>query len=482
MKQKSLFKNSIYNVLYKCLNVIFPLITSMYASRILLSEGIGKVASAQNIVLYFTTIASLGIPTYGIKKIAESRDNKEALSTAFLELFIINFISSLICSFAYYAMIFTFNFYQSRIALYIVCGLNTIFNIFNVDWFYQGIEEYRYIMMRSMAIKIISLIMLFILVRTSDDYVYYALISSLALVFNYLFNIIHIRKLITLHGLAKLTIHQHLKPVFILLAASIAVEIYTLADTTMLTAFCGDRIVGLYSNSMKVIKIVRNLVVSICAVFLPRLSYYYSQGDHIQFDSLVARGIKILFVLTLPTTVGIILVSDSMIPVMFGSSFNDAIITTKILSVSVVTVAFSSFFGNQVLVTVGKEKQMMYSTFLGAIINVILNAILIKSFQQNGAAVASVITEASVTLFQIICVRKLINPNLNGRFVSSTVFSALFMIVCVLPIKLLNLSLIKELFISVIVGSVVYFLCLYITKNEMIDLFIHKLFPKLRRK
>lgn len=479
-KTKSLFKNSIYNVLYKCLNVIFPLITSIYASRILMSEGIGKVASAQNVVLYFTTIASLGIPTYGVKKIAEHRNNKIKLSETFFELFIINLISSVFCSIIYYWMIFSIDYFAARRVLYCVCGINIIFNIFNVDWFYQGIEEYRYIMLRSFAIKIISLCLLFILVRNSDDYVFYALISSLALVFNYVFNIINIRRNIIIKSI-KLQIVQHLKPVFILLAATIAVEIYTLADTTMLTFFCGDRIVGLYSNSMKIVKIVRSLIVAICAVFLPRLSYYYSQGRISEFNNLIDRGLKVLFSLTLPTAIGLMLVSNIMIPVLFGSTFVEASITTIILSFSVITVAFSNFFGYQVLVTVGKEKQMMYSTLFGAVVNVVLNALLIIPLQHNGAAIASAITEGCVAVFQVLCVRKIIKIDFNKKFVLSTIFSLICMGASVILVQNIISNQLLQLIISFGVGAIIYLLVMLLFKNEIMYYFIRQFFKKVKK-
>ena len=455
MKDNSLLKNSVYNVLYKCLNVIFPLVTSIYASRVLQADGIGIVASAQNIVLYFTTIASLGIPTYGIKKIAESRDNKSELTKTFLELFTINLFSSVICSVIYYSMIIELTYFFSQRILYIVCGLNIVFNIINVDWFYQGIEEYRYIMFRSMVIKLLSLVLLFILVRGKQDYVYYAFISSLALVLNYCFNILYIRKIISIKKF-KLNVWQHIKPVFILLGAVIAVEIYTLADTTMLTMLCDESTVGLYSNSMKMIKIVRSLIVAICAVFLPRLSYYYSKGKTKQFNELIDNGLKILFTLTLPAALGLILISDVLIPTMFGTSFLGAVITTKILSISIITVAFSNFLGYQVLVTVGREKQMMYSTIFGAAINVVLNAILIKVYQQNGAALASVATEAGVMFFQIVCVRNLVSVHFNKTFVSSIIIGLIAMGMCVVFIKGNISNPLINMVLSVAIGGGVY--------------------------
>ena len=474
---KSLFKNSIYNVLYKCLNVIFPLITSVYASRILLSEGIGKVASAQNIVLYFTTIASLGIPTYGVKKIAENRLNRDRLSEIFFELFTINLFSTLVCSFVYFTMISSIDYFATRKLLYYVCGINIIFNIFNVDWFYQGIEEYRYIMLRSFAIKIISLVLLLVLVRDSEDYVYFALISSLALVLNYVFNIINLRDKISFKR-TKLNVLQHLKPVMVLLAVTIAVEIYTLADTTMLTFICGDRVVGLYSNSMKIVKIVRSLIVAICAVFLPRLSLYYSQSKMQDFNSLIDRGIKVLFVLTLPTTIGLILVSNTMIPVLFGNAFLDASRTTMILSFSIITVAFSNFFGYQILVTIGKEKLMLYSTIIGAIVNVVLNAILITLLQQNGAAISSAVTEGCVALFQLLCVRKIIKIDFNKSFFVSTFCGLLCMCLVVLSIQYFVHGDILKLFLSTTIGALVYIVVMYISQNEIMVMFAKELQKK----
>ena len=158
---KSLAKNSLYNILYKTSNLVFPLIISAYVSRILMAEGVGKVSSAQNIVTYFTLLAALGLPTYGTKMIAAVGEIREQRNKTFSELFCLNAISTIICTIIYYCLIINIPYFQERLALSVVCGLAIIFNIINVDWFYQGREEYGYIMMRSLLIKVISLVSVF---------------------------------------------------------------------------------------------------------------------------------------------------------------------------------------------------------------------------------------------------------------------------------------------------------------------------------
>lgn len=473
---KSLAKNSFYNIIYRCLNVIFPLIISAYVSRILMAEGIGKVASAQNIVTYFALIAALGLPTYGVKKIAETND-RDQLSKYFSELFVINLISSIICSVLYYSMILSVDFFADKRSLFLIVGIQIVFNIINVDWFYQGREEYRYIMIRSFLIKLASLLAVFVFVKSSDDFIIYALIQTLVKVANYLFNIVHIRKYIdfTIHNI---TLKSHLKPLFILLAASIAIEIYTLADTTMLSAMCTDTIVGYYSNARKGIDVVRTLVTAICAVFLPRLSFYYANNKYNDFNILANRGLKILTFLSIPAAVGLLLLADDFVAVMFGNSFEPAAITIKILTISIITVAFSNFIGYQILVTIGKEKMMLISTIFGAVTNICLNYILIPLFYHNGAAFASVITELVVTLIQFSAVRGAIKIEIDKKFIVSTVFSIIVMTVIVIGLKNAVESQFIELFLACIIGVAAYLTMSLITKNQIAETLKSKVFRK----
>lgn len=476
MGDKSLVKNSIYNVLYKALNIVFPLITSVYVARILKADSIGRVAAAQNIVSYFTLIAAMGIPTYGVKLIAQFRAKSKESSKAFSELFIINFVLSVVCSAAYYCLIFKVNYFDGKEILYAVCGLNIVFNIFNVDWFYQGIQEYGYIAIRNFVFKCISLFALVCFVRKPQDYTLYALISSGALVGNYIFNILRIRKYIVF-TLKDICIRDHLHHIFILFVAAIAVEIYVLADVTMLDILCDSAIVGYYTMSMRVIKVIRGLVVAVSSVFLPQLSYYYFNGKQEEFYKLSNRGIHILTVLSVPAALGMFLVADEAVTVFLGIGFLNSIFTTRILAISIITVAFSNFIGMQILVTLGKEKITTISTICGAITNITLNYFLIRAYEHAGAAIASVITEGVVTVIQLFMARKYITFKFGWREVFP---AAVSLMVCVCGLKFLNVSATLKLFLECGIGVFVYGTVLIVMKDEFALCILQVLQQKVR--
>lgn len=473
-KTKSLAANSIYNVIYRLLNTVFPLIATVYSSHILLSSGVGKVTSAQNIVSYFILIASLGIPTYGIKAIAVARQNKERLSQTFWELFIINLISSVACSLCFIVMIENAPFIKGEQALYLVAGLNLFANVLNVDWFYQGLEEYKYITLRSISVKAVSYGLMFIFVRDRSDYIVYALLSSTALVGNYFFNAIRVWKYITPH-FTGLHFSKHLKPIMFLLASTVAVEVYTLADTTMITFMCNDSAVGMYDVASKVIRVVRGVCTAACAVFLPRLSMYYSQNQLSEFKDLIGKGFKMLLIFTIPAAAGIILIANPAIVLLFGESFEGSIFPAQILAVSIISVALSGFFGNQVLVTVGKEKTVMLSTMLGAAANVCLNSILIPCMGISGAAIASVITELGVAAFQMFNLRNSYLPKTEGKFWLSVGISIAIMSGFVLLMKALIANSIIRVAVAIVAGVIGYTIGLLITRNEVVFEIINKI-------
>ena len=463
---KSLTKNSIYNIIYKCANILFPLLITAHASRILMADGIGKVSSAQNIATYFAIFAALGLPTYGIKLIASVRNNKNKQDAAFTELFIINAVSTLFFTFAYCALILCIPYFQERIDLSIVCGLAVLFNIINIDWFYQGREEYGYITLRSIIIKIISLIAVYAFVRNANDFVAYAAILTLSKVANNVFNIIHARRYVRL-TFKNIRVKKHLKPIFLLLAASLAIEIYTLADTTMLTFVHGDAIVGYYSTARKSIDVARALVIALCAVLLPRLSYLYSNNKKNEFNSLANKGIKVLLYASIPTAIGVILTAKDFVPIIFGDGYEGAVLATQILSVSIISVAFSNFFGNQILITTNEEKEMLKSTIVGAVINILLNLLLIYQYAQNGVAVASVITEICVTIYQFIVVKKCVKLENYKSVISSIVAGSLGMTAIVILINLTNMNSIFKLSLQVLLGASAYLAITLLLKNSI---------------
>ena len=468
MKEKSLTKNAVFNTIYRLINMLFPLMTSMYVSHILMASGVGRVSTAQNIVQYFVLLAPLGLTTYGTREIAKVRDSRERTEKLFTELFTINFCSTLIWAIVYYGMIITMDHFAAERHLYLVAGLPIVFNFINIEWFYQGNEDYVYIALRNAVVKMLSLIAVVSFVRTADDYVMYALIYTLGIAGNYIFNITNaVKKGIRLR-FSGIKIPQHLKPVLILLCSNIAIELYTLLDTTMLGLWCTEEVVGYYTNSVKLVKIVVSLISSIGGVLLPRLSYYKEQNMVKRCDSLISKVTKIMLFFSIPCGIGVMILAEPIVLVMFGETFIPTIGTTRIATILIYVLGFSNLFGTQVLLTFNQEKKLLLCTCMGAASNILMNSMLIPMFQHNGAVVASVISESVVTLMTILISRKYIKVSISVKYWLQIITSGLGMGLIVYVLSTLINSNLLCLIVCFFAGLISYLIIGYIEKNSVI--------------
>ncbi len=468
MKEKSLIKNAVFNIIYRLINMLFPLLTSMYVSHILMAKGVGRVSAAQNIVQYFVLLAPLGLTTYGTREIAKVRNNREQTESLFTELFIINSCSTLVWVIIYFGMIFTMDHFAKERLLYLVAGLPIVFNFINIEWFYQGIEDYVYIALRNAVVKMLSLIAIVSFVKTADDYIIYAMIYVLGIAGNYVFNIINaIKKGIRFRFFSN-KITQHLKPVLILLCSNIAIELYTLLDTTMLGLWCTEEVVGYYTNSLKLVKIIVSLISAIGGVLLPRLSYYKEQKMMEQCDSLISKVTIIMLFFAIPCGIGVFILAEPIVLVMFGETFIPAIGTIRIATILIYVLGFSNLFGTQVLLTFNQEKKLLLCTCIGAISNILMNSMLIPMFQHNGAVVASVISESIVTLMTILMSKTYIKVSVSAKYWVQIITAALGMGIIVYALKTLINSNLLCLIVSFLAGLISYFIICYAEKNIVI--------------
>ena len=335
---KSLVKNTVFNIIYNVTNLLFPIVTSMYVSRILLPEGVGRVSYAQNIVSYFLVLASLGIPSHGIREMAKVRDNEMLRNKTFTELFLMNGITTVIATIAFCLLVFRVETFSQDRLLYISCGIQLMLNGFNIDWFYKGFEEYVYIVIRSVTIKILSVIAIFAFIHSREDYVIYALISSIAAAGNYIFNMIHAKRYVKL-DFQDLKIKRHIQPILVFAVISIFGTIYSKIDITMLGNLETKAPAGFYSSAHRLVDMVLNLCVSISAVFLPRLSNCY-ENDKNRFYEYLSMGLNALWLLVPPIFVGLNFIARDAILLVYGDAFAPAIATVRILSMLLVIKSF----------------------------------------------------------------------------------------------------------------------------------------------
>lgn len=495
MKKKSLVKNSIFNMAYKGFTALFPLVTTTYISYVLLPEGVGKVAYANTIVAYFVLLASLGLPSYGIKAVAQNSETKEQRSRTFFELFFINLIATLLCIVAYFLFVNNFTHFEDRKPLFNIMGLMLVLNIFNIDWFYQGIEEYTYIATRSFAVKIISFVLMLIFVKESEDYLIYALILCIATAGNNLLNAVQLRKYITMKVLLpqkpgciiadgqrstteRLNLKHHMRPVLILLASTIATEIYTMLDTVMLEYFHGETYVGYYSNAVKIVRMTYTVVIAVVAVFYPRISMYYKQNNQAECNRLLSKGTQILLLLALPCTIGLMLTAGGIVPLLFGEAFLPTVSTLRILSILVLIFSIAYFLGHIILTATGMERMILRATIAGAAINGVTNLLLIPELKQDGAAIASVISEVTVTVILLGYARKYYNLTFGRRYVIS-ILAALISMSIVTVLLSYRWGTESWMVLPVItVAALVYFGVLLLSGNELMVELLRKLLRK----
>lgn len=475
--QKSLQKNSMYNIIYTVANILFPFITSIYVSRILLPVGVGKVASAQNIASYFVTIAALGLPSYGVREFAKIRKNKRERNRLFTELFLLNIVSTTLAIVGFCMLVTINRGFYSEWPLYAACGFAIAFNYLNIDWMYMGVEEYGYIAGRSLIIKSVSLVALFLLVKTKQDYVLYALISSLATGGNYIFNVIHARRFVDI-DFSGIQIKRHLKPVLLIACIIFLSSIYNKIDVTMLNMMATNESVGFYSYAQKTINIVLTMASAVTAALLPRLSYYYD-NDIEGFYRLLDKGFQILCLMTLPLAAGMALVAPQVVEFLYGEAFVPASLAIQLMSPLILIKGFGDLFCYQLVYSTKSEKIILPASASASGINIVMNAVLIPVLLQNGAVIASVFSELVTNAIQFVYMKKKVQFRINRKALKMGLFSTVVMSACVLLVKRIALSNTMELLAEVICGAFVYVAINIVMKNALFFEIIEKVRTKI---
>ena len=400
--EKSIARNSLFSLFYRGFNLVYPVVTSAYISRIFLADGVGEIAFAINIVTYFSLAASLGMPNYAVRVLAPLRNDRKALNSRFTELSLILLVSSLIATLLYYiTAIFVFEGKPTSMQMALTLGLMVVTNVFNYDWLFESMEDFRYLAIRSIVIKSLALLLMFFLVKDKSDILVYCLIYAGITVANNIWNSI------TTHRYAKwvfrhLNIRQHFVPVMTLFAAAFATEVYTLLDSTMLGAMCPPEYLGYYSNASRVVRASFGMVFAAIAVYNPRLNYVYNNRNREEYREMFQRFYNIGMYIAVPTAALLFILAPQVILLLFGEAFAPGIFTLRLLAGLLVIFTVAAVFGHVGLIIYGRERYLLYAAILGAVVNFSLNQLLIPCYQHNGAAAASLASELLVTLFLLV--------------------------------------------------------------------------------
>lgn len=452
----SLKKNFLYNILYQILIMILPLITIPYISRVLGVSGVGIYSYTYSIVNYFMLIALLGINNYGNRTIAKSRDNKIELSKSFFGIYYIQLFMSVIMILSYVLYLLIFNSQYKFVSFLQIIYLFS--NMFDINWFFFGNEEFKLTVTRSTILKIITLFLIFTFVKDKSQVWLYTLILAASTLLSQLLLFPFLKKRVVRVKLSFSDIKKHIKPILILFIPVVAVSLYKIMDKIML-GFLADVIeVGYYEQAEKIISVPTGLITALGTVMLPRISNMVSKGEEKEIKKYIKRSIEFMMFLAFPISLGLISVSSDFVPLFLGDSFNKTIILTQLLSITVIFMSFGNIIRTQFLIPKERDKDFTISVIGGAIVNIIANYLLIPKLSSVGACIGTIGAEFFVAAYQIIAVRK--ELSIFEYIVNSISFfiKAIIMFGAVILVSKVQINIFVKIILELTIGCTVYFI------------------------
>ncbi|RYD96809.1 MAG: hypothetical protein EOP50_06285, partial [Sphingobacteriales bacterium] len=420
----SLKKNLAYNFLLSLSQVLFPLLSIPWLSRVLDPESLGRVQFIDGLTYYFIVLAEAGIVTHGIREVARCRGDAVALRKLVSELLSLHLLSTLLASVIYAVTVFLLydRIGDPRLLLWSVSFL--LFNGFACEWYYWGLEEFRYITLRSLLVRALALLSIFLLVRQPEHYLRYYAIIALTSIAIFCWNLL--RMLVTTGiSFKNLQWKKHLRITRVTYAVSLVYSIPLLLDNVLLAVLSGTAAVAFYAYALKIVRLLSALITDAFLVLYPRTVALLQEAD----EQLVRRNLRLsgdaLLLLALPAGAGIWLVADAFTGIYFGPRFAPVADYLKIFAFYPVLVTGALFLNKQVLMPRNQERWVLYGLVAGAVSFVLLSLWLCPRQGGLGMAWALVASEAVVLLCNAFFVRRLhrgLLP-LQGRTVAAALLA-----------------------------------------------------------
>lgn len=477
MKQKSIKKNYIFNTFYQILTMITPLITTPYVSRVLGADGVGTISYVESIVSYFALFAAMGISTYGQREISYVQDSLEKRSIVFWNTKIFTCITTGIIIILYVFFAYT----SPQAVLYYIMIFNLLSIMFDVTWFFQGLEEFGKIVLRNLIFKVISIVYIFIFVKSADDILLYAFGNTF---FTFISNLTlwgYLPKYVCKIEKKNIQPFKDFKVILALFVPTIAIQVYTVLDKTMIGIITNNAYEnGYYEQALKISRMALMLVASLGTVMIPRIGYHYQNNNVEEVKRLMYRGYRFVWLLGIPLCFGLIMVSSNFVPWFFGEGYDKVIVLLQILSCLILAIGINNVTGIQYLIPTKRENIFSLTVIVGACFNFGLNIILIPRIQSMGAAIATVAAETLIAIVQIFIVRKELRPSrIIGESINYFIAGVVMVVLLYFEGKYLVPSFINTM-IMIISGAICYFLCLFIMRDEFMVSNIRVVLQKLK--
>ena len=476
MGKSKIAKNYMYNLLYQVLLLVTPLITTPYISRVLGATNVGIYGFVSSIVAYFVLFGTAGTSLYGQREIAYYQDDPEKRTKIFREIFLIRMF---LISIALAVYVFAFCIDSKYILIYRLMCIEIFANMFDVSWFFQGMQDFKKTVLRNVVIKIVGIALIFAFVKTEKHLAVYTLCSSVPVLVGHLSLWPYLPRYLRREK-SKLEVRSHIKPIFALFIPQIAVEVYTVLDKTMIGTLCTDIAeVGYYTQAQKIIKIALKLVTSLGVVMLPAMALDYKNGKVDKLRESSRKSFKFMSFVGIPIMLGIIGISKNFVPWFFGNGYDPVGPLMAVTAPLIVVISYSTVIGSQYLLATKQQSIYTGSVIAGSCVNFTCNMLLIPKYGAMGASISSVLAEGVVSVIQVCFTRKTI-PIIQYTLDNVKYYvSAVLMLFGVLAVGNYVPASILGTAIQIVTGAGIYFALMFVFKDEMMNMGISVLKRKI---
>lgn len=469
--------NYILNLINTGTQMLFPLITFPYVCRVIEADGVGQVNFFQSIISYISLFTCLGIPMYAIREIARDRNDVVKMNRTATEILFLHSMLTLVGYIIVAILCLTVPQIQVNIPLFLILSLTIFFTAIGCEWFYQGIEDFKYITIRGLIIKTVSVVLLFIFVKSKTDLLYYGCYAVFGVLGGNIFNFFRLRKYIHRENIifSELHIKRHVKPVLKVFSFSVVTSIYLQLNTVLLGFLKNALAVGYFAAATKVMQMLLTMSACLGSVMMPRASHLIAENKEDEFNRLIQKSYDFTLAIALPMTIGLIFCAPSLITALCGVKFEHSILPSQIIAPIILMVAISNVFGIQVLFPKGKINIVTLCCGIGAVADLILNLCLIPFFSYIGTSIAYLGAEVATTVSMYFIGRRYIPIIYFKKSHLTYALGCIVMAFALYGLSLLQLSTLTILLLQGCCGVLAYFIILCICKDEMLVQILSKI-------
>jgi len=460
--------NFIYSSILTVSNFIFPFLTFPYISRVLGVNNVGIYNWVGGIIQYFILFSMMGIAIVGIREVAKNKTNPEELSKTFSSLLMLTVITTVLSLIVLFVLMAVIPKFSENKDMFYIGAANIFINLFLVEWFFKGIENFKYITLRSIIVKSIYVISVFVFVRQRGDYIIYYFLTVAAVVLNALFNWIYCRKFVHL-SFKSINVKPFIKPFLILGIYLLFNSMYSTFNVAYLGFVGGNKEVGYYTTATKLYGIMLAFFSAFTGVMLPRISALVAENNYKEVNRLIERSFDILYTFCFPVIIFFMFFAPEVIGIIAGAGYEGSILPMRIVMPLMIIIGTEEILIIQLLMPLNKDKAIFINSVIGAIIGVALAVVLVKNLHSVGSSIVWVCSELSILISASYFVKKYIGIRIPYKMVILKFLYAIpYILICYCVIAVFNDSIIKLAIAGV--ACLIYFIIedIYISKNNII--------------